>query len=107
MEGTGATPGLGRLRGKSAAVTGAVKGIRRATAKLFTREGALLVLVDVDEAGPEELREQLASEGVGVDSLVGEELGAKDAKRMIGATVERFGRVDILVANACVTPLRP
>jgi NAD(P)-dependent dehydrogenase (short-subunit alcohol dehydrogenase family) len=43
--------GLGRLRGKSAVVTGAAKGIGRATAELFAREGARLVLADVDEDG--------------------------------------------------------
>jgi NAD(P)-dependent dehydrogenase (short-subunit alcohol dehydrogenase family) len=66
MEGTGATPGLGRLRGKSVVVTGAAKGIGRATAELFAREGALLVLTDVDEAGLGELRERLAGEDIEV-----------------------------------------
>jgi NAD(P)-dependent dehydrogenase (short-subunit alcohol dehydrogenase family) len=53
MEGTGETPGLGRLRGKLAVVTGVAKGSGRATAELFAREGALLVMTDVDEAGLE------------------------------------------------------
>jgi NAD(P)-dependent dehydrogenase (short-subunit alcohol dehydrogenase family) len=40
--------GLGRLREKVAVVTGAAKGIGRATAELFAREGARLVITDVD-----------------------------------------------------------
>jgi NAD(P)-dependent dehydrogenase (short-subunit alcohol dehydrogenase family) len=68
MEGTEVTPGLARLRGKSAVVTGAAKGIGRATAELFAREGALLVLTDVDEAGLGELRERLTGESVEVET---------------------------------------
>ncbi len=105
MEGTGATPGLGRLRGKSVVVTGAAKGIGRATAELYAREGALLVLTDVDEAGLEELRERLVGEDVEVETVVGDVSIPEDAKRMIGAAVERFGRIDVLVANAGVIPL--
>src|SRR5918998_1053421 len=105
MEGTGATPGLGRLRGRSVVVTGAAKGIGRATAELFAREGALLVLTDVDEAGLGELRERLAGEDIEVETVVGDVSRPEDAKRMIGVAVECFGRIDILVANAGVIPL--
>src|ERR671917_903141 len=105
MEGTGATPGLGRLRGKSVVVRGAAKGIGRATAELFAREGAFLVLTDVDEAGLEELRERLADKDVEVETVVGDVSVPEDAKRMIGVAVEYFGRIDVLVANAGVIPL--
>ena len=86
-------------------VKGAAKGIGRATAELFAREGALLVLTDVDEAGLEELEERLAGKDAEVETIVGDVSVPKDAKRMIGAGVERFGRIDILVANAGVIPL--
>lgn len=105
MEGTGATPGLGRLLGKSAVVTGAAKGIGRATAECFAREGALLVLTDVDEAGLKKVREGLASEDVEVETIVGNVSVPEDARRMIEAAVKHFGRIDILVANAGVIPL--
>ncbi len=96
---------LGRLRGKSAVVTGAAKGIGRATAELFAREGARLVLTDVDEAGLLQVRERLAELGAEVEAVVGDVSQADDARRMIGAAVENFGRIDVLVANAGVIPL--
>ena len=49
----------GRLHGKSAVITGAAKGIGRATAELFAREGAQLVLSDIDADGLRRLCEQL------------------------------------------------
>jgi NAD(P)-dependent dehydrogenase (short-subunit alcohol dehydrogenase family) len=97
--------GLGRLRGKSAVVTGAAKGIGRATAGLFAREGARLVVNDVDEAGLEDLREQLAGAGAEVEAVVGDVSVVEDARKIIAAAVEGFGRLDVLVANAGVIPL--
>ncbi len=96
---------MGRLRGKSAVVTGAAKGIGRATAELFAREGARLVVNDVDEAGLEDLRARLVSDGVEVEAVVGDVSVVEDARRIIAAAVESFGRLDVLVANAGVIPL--
>ncbi len=99
----GSAWGLGRLRGKSAVVTGAAKGIGRATAELFAREGARLVLADVDEAGLAELRERLGRPEAEV--VVGDVSEPEDARRMVFGAVERFGRIDVLVANAGIIPL--
>jgi len=96
---------LNRLGGKTAVVTGAAKGIGRATAELFAREGARLVVNDVDEAGLKDLEGQLSQDGAEVVSVVGDVSDVDDAKRIIGAAVESFGRVDVLVANAGVIPL--
>ena len=95
--------GLGRLRGKAAVVTGAAKGIGRATAELFAREGARLVLADVDEDGLAELRKRL--DWAEVEVVVGDVSKPEEARRMVSAAVERFGRIDVLVANAGVIPL--
>jgi NAD(P)-dependent dehydrogenase (short-subunit alcohol dehydrogenase family) len=97
--------GLGRLRGKSAVVTGAAKGIGRATAELFAREGARLVVNDVDGEGLEGLRERLAASGAEVGTVVGDVSVVEDARRIIDAAVGGFGRIDVLVANAGVIPL--
>ena len=100
-----AEAGLNRLGGKTAVVTGAAKGIGRATAELFAREGARLVVNDVDRDGLEDLEGQLSGEGAEVVSVVGDVSDVDDAKGIIGAAVESFGRVDVLVANAGVIPL--
>lgn len=97
--------GLNRMGGKSAVVTGAAKGIGRATAELFAREGARLVINDVDEAGLKDLESRLSGNGAEVVSVVGDVSVVDDARRMIGAAAESFGRVDVLVANAGVIPL--
>jgi NAD(P)-dependent dehydrogenase (short-subunit alcohol dehydrogenase family) len=97
--------GLNRLGGKSAVVTGAAKGIGRATAELFAREGARLVVNDVDEAGLKDLEEKLSGQGAEVVPVVGDVSDVDDAKGIIGAAVDSFGRVDVLVANAGVIPL--
>jgi NAD(P)-dependent dehydrogenase (short-subunit alcohol dehydrogenase family) len=91
--------------GKSAVVTGAAKGIGRATAELFAREGARLVVTDVDGKGVEELCGRLAEAGADVEAVVGDVSASEEARRMIGACVERYGRIDMLVANAGVIPL--
>jgi NAD(P)-dependent dehydrogenase (short-subunit alcohol dehydrogenase family) len=92
--------GLGRLSGKSAVVTGAAKGIGRATAELFAREGARLVVNDVDGERLEGLRERLAASGAEVGTVVGDVSVVEDARRIIDAAVGGFGRIDVLVANA-------
>jgi NAD(P)-dependent dehydrogenase (short-subunit alcohol dehydrogenase family) len=96
-----------RLRGKPTVVTGAAKGIGRATAELFAREGARLVITDVDEEGLSALRDRIVEEvsGAEVEIVVGDVSAVEDAKAMIGAAVERFGGIDVLVANAGVIPL--
>jgi NAD(P)-dependent dehydrogenase (short-subunit alcohol dehydrogenase family) len=93
--------GLDRLRGKVAVVTGAAKGIGKATAELFATEGARLVVTDIDEAGLSQLRERLP----GCEAVVGDVSVVDDARRMIGTAVEKFGRIDVLVANAGIIPL--
>ena len=95
-----------RLSNKSAVVTGAARGIGRATAELFASEGARLTLNDIDQDALEGLRERLALSGTTeIETVVGDVCAVDDAKRIIEAATERFGRIDILVANAGVIPL--
>jgi NAD(P)-dependent dehydrogenase (short-subunit alcohol dehydrogenase family) len=95
----------GRLLGKSAVITGAAKGIGRATAELFAAEGARIVAADIDADELNRLCEHLQSHDAVVAAVVGDVSKPEEAKRMIEAAVDRYGRLDVLVANAGVTPL--
>ena len=99
-------PVAGRLLEKSAVVTGAANGIGRATAELFAREGARIVGGDVDGDGLSSLGERLEAQGAEFAAVIGDVSEPDNARRMIAAAVERFGRIDVLVANAGVIPLR-
>ncbi|TWE15930.1 SDR family NAD(P)-dependent oxidoreductase [Kitasatospora atroaurantiaca] len=96
----------GRVSGRATVVTGAAKGIGRAVARLFAAEGARLVLTDVDETGLAALRAELESAGAQVRVVVGDVSVAADARRMVQASVEAYGRIDTLVANAGIIPLQ-
>ncbi|MFG1930126.1 SDR family NAD(P)-dependent oxidoreductase [Mycobacterium sp. NPDC048908] len=95
----------GRLDGKSTVVTGAAFGIGRATAEAFAREGARLVVTDLQERPLLALADELRGHGAEVETVVGDVSVEADARRMIGAAVDRFGRLDVVVANAGIIPL--
>lgn len=96
----------GRLRGKVAVITGAAAGIGRATAELFADEGAQVVATDINEPGLAQLQKVLAAHGDDLATVAGDVSQDADARRMIQSAVDRFGRIDILVANAGIIPLQ-
>lgn len=85
-------------------ITGAAKGIGRACAELFAREGARLVLNDIDEPGLQQAAASLG-DGVKVVTAPGDVSVEADARRIVANAVESFGGVDSLVANAGIIPL--
>lgn len=96
---------MNRLEGKSCVVTGAAFGIGRATAVRFAGEGARLVLTDIQEGPLQALVEELRGGGAEVEAVAGDVSIVEDAQRMIQTAVDRYGRLDVLVANAGIIPL--
>jgi glucose 1-dehydrogenase len=86
-----------KLHDKVALVTGAANGIGLACAQAFVREGARVMLADVNEAAA-----RAAAEGIGAAAaFIACDVSKKsDVDSAVAATVEKFGRLDILVANA-------
>jgi NAD(P)-dependent dehydrogenase (short-subunit alcohol dehydrogenase family) len=96
-----------KLQGKVAIVTGAASGIGRASTIVFAREGAKVVAVDVNQRRGEETVEAICAEGhTGVfdRTNVSRE---EEVTRMVGDTVARWGRIDILFNNAGVVLVKP
>ena len=90
-----------RLDGKVAVITGAARGIGRATLEVFLAEGARVVATDLDATTLAEV----GGDSDQVVTVVGDVSVEDDARAMIEAAISAYGRVDVLVANAGVIPL--
>ncbi len=89
-----------RFDGQVAVVTGAAQGIGRAIAKRLAGEGASLVLSDMVEGELRRTAERLADEGHNVAFVSADLSREEGAEALRRATLDRFGRLDVLVNNA-------
>lgn len=89
-----------RLKGKVALITGAGRGIGRATAILFAKEGAKVAVVDINTRFGEETVEMIRKDGGEAIFIEADVSKAEDAKRMIETCVEKCGKLDVLFNNA-------
>jgi len=88
------------MKNKVALITGAAAGIGRATAILFAKQGAKVVISDVDKKGLEETEKMIGEEGGEVLSLLTDVSKSDEVKEMIDKTLDRFGRLDYACNNA-------
>jgi 3-oxoacyl-[acyl-carrier protein] reductase len=100
--------GLGRLAGKVAVITGAARGIGATTAQTFAREGARVVLCDIDAEQGRQTTAQINQTWGQTDQPVArfavvDVASMAGAQQLIQQAVAWFGRLDILVNNAGVT----
>ncbi|MDE0298988.1 MAG: glucose 1-dehydrogenase [Candidatus Poribacteria bacterium] len=91
---------MARLKDKTAVITGSGKGLGEAMALLFSREGAKIVVFDIDEGAGRETVEQIERQGGEGIFVHGDVSNPDDAARLIDAAVDAYDRVDILVNNA-------
>jgi len=91
-----------RFQDKVVVVTGAGSGIGKATALAFGREGAKVMAADIDAASAQATAEQIKAAGGQAEFLQVDVSVAADVGRMVTTTVERLGRLDVMVNNAGV-----
>ena len=90
------------IKGKIAVITGCSSGVGEATAKLFAKQGAKLVICARRTEKLNDVASQISSEGGEVTAITADISKSEDAQAVIDACMEKYGRIDILVNCAGV-----
>src|SRR5690625_3807148 len=89
-----------KLEGKVAVITGAASGIGKEIAKLYAKEGASVVISDLNEKGALEVVEKIENENGKAIAVAANVTKQADVDYMIDQAVNTYGKLDILVNNA-------
>ncbi|WP_138755642.1 SDR family NAD(P)-dependent oxidoreductase [Paenibacillus sinopodophylli] len=92
-----------RLQGKIALLTGAGSGIGRKTAELFAKEGATVIVNDIDEAKGKETAQSIQASGGNALFLHADVTDAASVRLMVESAIQAYGRIDILFNNAGIS----
>jgi len=91
---------MGTIKDKVAIITGASSGIGKAIAVLFSKEGAKVVVSDIDEKKGKEVVKEINDKGGDSIFVKADSSSSEDNKRLVEKTVEKFGALHIAVNNA-------
>jgi 3-oxoacyl-[acyl-carrier protein] reductase len=91
-----------RLKDKVAIITGGAEGIGRAYAEGFVKEGARVVIADINYHAARALADNLTKQGYGALATRTDVSIVADTQDMVQKTLDKFGRIDILINNAAV-----
>lgn len=94
-----------KLKNKIALITGGSLGIGKATALLFAKEGAKVVITGRTEKTLKQVVEEAGKEGLKIDYLVSDVAKEEDCKAAVDYAINKYSRIDILFNNAGVLPL--
>src|ERR1700730_1895683 len=95
-----------RLKDKAAIVTGAASGIGKEIAKTFVREGARVVIADVNQNAADATATELGGAGKALGAVM-DVTNEQQVEAGVARTVEQFGKVDVLVSNAGIQIVAP
>ncbi len=96
-------PRPGRVEGKVALVTGSASGIGRVTVETLAREGARIVLVDLDLAGARAVADGIVAAGGEAIAVRADVSVENEVRAAIDAAIDRFGALHVLHNNAAIT----
>lgn len=94
----------GMLEGKTALITGGARGIGRAAALLFAKEGAHVVVSDMSSQAADETAAEIKAQGGDVISIGGDVSEADDVEAIIQTAIDTFGSLDCACNNAGIAP---
>ena len=97
----------GRLKGRTAVITGGANGIGRASVELFAREGAKVVYLDIDEVAGRKLEHETKAAGLNCQFIAADVSQESDVLRAIGLAIQSLGHIDILFNHAGIILAKP
>ena len=98
---------MGRLENKVAIITGGAGGIGSGMARAYVKEGAKVVIVDIAEEAGNKLVEEFNSQGHDTMFIKTDLADKASLQASIDKTIERYGRIDVLINNAHASRMKP
>jgi NAD(P)-dependent dehydrogenase (short-subunit alcohol dehydrogenase family) len=91
-----------KLKNKVAVITGSGSGIGRASALEFAKEGARVIVADINTSGARETVQQIESAGGSAIAIQADVSAPEPVQKLVGQVIQSFGKVDILFNNAAI-----